>query len=64
MASLWVYELNVRTSGYSGRLGGQQIERAVILVPGNGTVAEWRYAWPDIEVLHTATKLSVPQTEN
>ena len=61
---LWVYELNVRTRAYYERLGARQIERAVIPAPGSGTVAELRYAWPDIEVLHTATKLNVPRTEN
>jgi GNAT superfamily N-acetyltransferase len=62
---LWVYELNARTRAYYERLGAQQVERAVIAAPGGGTVAEWLYAWPDIEVLHASTKpKSVPQDEN
>ena len=60
---LWVYELNVRTRAYYERLGAQQIERAVIAAPGGGTVAEWRYAWPDIDVLHAATKASSTRPE-
>ncbi len=53
---LWVYELNTRTRKYYERLGAQQIERAVIAAPGGGTVSEWLYAWPDIDVLHRATQ--------
>jgi len=55
---LWVYELNTRTRAYYERLGAQPIERAVIPAPGGGTVAEWRYAWPDVELLHAATQAS------
>ena len=53
---LWVYELNTRTRAYYERLGAQPIERAVIPAPGGGTVSEWRYVWPDVEVLHAATQ--------
>jgi len=53
---LWVYELNTRTRAYYERLGAKQIERAEIAAPGGGTVAEWLYAWSDIEVLHRATR--------
>lgn len=52
---LWVYEANVRTRAFYERLGAQPIERAIRPAPDGGTVAEWRYAWPDIDVLHTAT---------
>ncbi len=61
---LWVYELNTRTRAHYERLGAQQIERAVIAAPGGGTVAEWRYAWPDITVLHTATTLRAPRLDH
>jgi len=57
---LWVYELNVRTRAYYARLGAQPIERTVIAAPGGGTVAEWRYAWPDITGLHAATQAGLP----
>jgi GNAT superfamily N-acetyltransferase len=53
---LWVYELNTRTRAYYERLGAKQIERAEINASGGGTVAEWLYAWPDIEFLHMATR--------
>jgi GNAT superfamily N-acetyltransferase len=53
---LWVYELNTRTRMYYERLGAKQIERAEITAPGGGTVAEWLYAWPDVEALHMATR--------
>ena len=53
---LWVYELNTRTRAYYERLGAKQIERAEISAPGGGTIAEWLYAWADIEVLHMATR--------
>ena len=52
---LWVYELNTRTRAYYERLGARKIERAEITAPGGGTIAEWLYAWPDIDVLHVAT---------
>ncbi len=53
---LWVYERNVRTRGYYERLGAQQIERAETAAPGGGTVTEWLYAWPDIDVLNRGTR--------
>jgi GNAT superfamily N-acetyltransferase len=58
---LWVYELNTRTRVYYERLGAQRIERSVIPAPGGGTVAHWLYAWPNVEVLHAATKASAPR---
>ncbi len=52
---LWVYELNTRTRAFYERLGAQKIERAEITAPDGGTVAEWLYVWPQIDVLHAAT---------
>jgi ribosomal protein S18 acetylase RimI-like enzyme len=54
---LWVYELNTRTRAFYERLGAKKVERAEITAPGGGRVAEWLYAWPDIEVLHVATRV-------
>jgi GNAT superfamily N-acetyltransferase len=52
---LWVYELNSRTRAWYERLGAEAIEHKVIPAPGGGTVAEWLYAWRDIEMLRRAT---------
>ncbi len=53
---LWVYELNARTRALYERLGAQKVEQAEITAPDGGTVVEWLYAWPQIEVLHRATR--------
>lgn len=53
---LWVYELNARTRALYERLGAQKVEQAEIIAPDGGTVVEWLYAWPQIEVLHRATR--------
>ncbi len=54
---LWVFELNTRTRAYYERLGGQEVEREVIPAPGGGTVSHCRCVWPDIEILHAATRV-------
>jgi len=53
---LWVYELNARARKYYEGLGAEKIERAEIAAPCGGTVAEWLYVWPDIEMLYEATR--------
>jgi hypothetical protein len=48
---LWVFEANARTRAFYERLGAIVLERAVVEAPGGGSVAEWRYAWPDVNAL-------------
>jgi len=48
---LWVFEQNVHARRFYSRLGGQDVERAVIEAPGGGSIAEWRVFWNNPEQL-------------
>jgi hypothetical protein len=53
---LWVFEANVRARDFYARLGATVVERAVVEPPGGGSLAEWRYAWSNIDDLCNATE--------
>ena len=48
---LWVFEQNLPARSFYSRLGGQEVERLVVAVPGGGHVPEWRVAWNTAEHL-------------
>ena len=54
---LWVFEANVHARDFYERLGATVVERTVVEPPGGGSLAEWRYAWPNIDDLCSATEV-------
>lgn len=48
---LWVYEQNIAAQAFYTRLGAERGERKVIQAPGGGEVAEYCYAWSNIQTL-------------
>ena len=54
---LWVFEANVHARDFYERLGASVVERTVVEPPGGGSLAEWRYAWPNIDDLCSATEV-------
>jgi GNAT superfamily N-acetyltransferase len=48
---LWVFEANHQARRFYARLGGRDVERAVVEAPGGGARPAWRVAWHRPELL-------------